>query len=485
MRDDLGGGRGAEHLLGLPLELRLGQPDGDHRDQALERILDGHRLVAVLQQPGRAELVVQRADQGPLEPGDVGAAVRGGDDVDERADHAVVAAPPLQRHVDSELALHLGRRHVPAVIQHRDGLGEVPRPGQPQHVGDRLAGGQVRAELADAAVEAELGVAWLLVALVAVVVAFVADGDGQAGDQVGGLAGALGQGLEAELGVAQEHLAVRPEPDPRPGGLAQDAPEIAQSRPLGEVGRRAGPGELAGDAAAEAGRPGPALPVHLYVQPRGQRVDHRRAHAVQPAGGGVGAAAELAARVQPGHDQLHAGQLGLALDVDRDAPAIVPDLGRPVRVQDHVDPGAVPAQRLVHRVVEDLPQAVLQAAAVGRPDVHARALAHRVQALQHRQVPGGVGGVARGADGQPGGGGGGDRGGHGRAGLLPGSGPVPGPLEQSSVPGRVPGACHAAEPAEMHHPPAIGYMSARDTRCLCAAGSRPGGTRAPRVRAEK
>src|ERR1700693_3296533 len=45
----------AEHLRGLPLELRFGHPDRDHRDQALLRILLGHGLVAVLQQPGRPE----------------------------------------------------------------------------------------------------------------------------------------------------------------------------------------------------------------------------------------------------------------------------------------------------------------------------------------------------------------------------------------------------------------------------------------------
>src|SRR5260370_39897277 len=46
--------------------------------------------------------------------------------------------------------------------------------------------------------------------------------------------------------------------------------------------------------------------------------------------------------------------------------------------------------------------------------------------------------------------------------------PVQGPLEQSSVPGRVPGACHAAEPAEMLYPPAIRvYVSQRHTVPVC------------------
>ena len=225
---------------------------------------------------------------------------------------------------------------------------------------------------------------------------FLADADGQAGHQVGGLPGPLGERVEAEPGVLDEHLPVRPEPDPGPGGPPDSAAlswpaELAQPRLPGEVRVRAGPGELAGDAAAEASCPGVPLPVHLDVQPRGQRVDDRGTDAVQPAGCRVRAAAELAARVQPGHHQLHAGELGLALDVDRDAAAVVPDLGRAVRVQRHLDPGAVPGQRLVHRVVEDLTEAVLEPAAVRRPDVHAGALADGLQALEDRQVPGGVG----------------------------------------------------------------------------------------------
>ena len=274
----------------------------------------------------------------------------------------------------------------------------VPSPVSRMHVGDLLAGGQVLAELADAAGEAELRLprpppspsrrfgAGLGAGL-------RADRDRQAGHQVGGLPGPLGQAVVAERGVAQEHLAVRPEPDPGAGPWSCGTRAIWRSPDflLKSASGRPRLGELAGDAAAEAGRPGVAVPVHLDVQPRGQRVHHGRADAVQAAGGGVGAAAELAARVQPGHDELDAGQLGLALVVDRDAAAVVADLGGAVGVQDDLDPGAVAAERLVDRVVEDLPEAVLQPAAVGRADVHAGALAHRVQALEDRQVLGAVG----------------------------------------------------------------------------------------------
>lgn len=111
---------------------------------------------------------------------------------------------------------------------------------------------------------------------------------------------------------------------------------------------------------------------------------------MEAAGGRVRAAAELAAGVQLGHDDLDAGQAGLGLDVDGDAAAVVPDLHGAVLVQDDLDVVAVAAERLVDGVVDDLPQAVHQAAAVGGADVHARPLADRFQPLEYEQVPRGV-----------------------------------------------------------------------------------------------
>ena len=146
--------------LVCPSNCGSGSRTRDHRGQALQHVLLGDRLVPVLQQPGRAELLVQRPDQGPLEPGDVGAALGRGDHVDERPGHGVVAAVPAQRHVDPQLPLDVGGGQVALVVEHRHGLGELPGAGQPHHVGDRLARRQVGAELADPAVEPELGLGW-------------------------------------------------------------------------------------------------------------------------------------------------------------------------------------------------------------------------------------------------------------------------------------------------------------------------------------
>ena len=111
---------------------------------------------------------------------------------------------------------------------------------------------------------------------------------------------------------------------------------------------------------------------------------------MQAAGGRVGAAAELAARVQLGEDHLDAGESGLGFHVHGDAAAVVVDFHRVVRVQDDLDVVPEAGQGFVHRVVDDLPQAVHQAAGIGGTDVHARALADGFEALQDRKVPGGV-----------------------------------------------------------------------------------------------
>ena len=260
-----------------------------------------------------------------------------------------------------------------------------PEPDSRTHIGDRLVGRQVGAELADAAIEPEL----LLGAPPSpprLPVTGIDHAHRKPRHEVGGLAGTLGQRAERDLRVAQEDLPVRPEPDPGARHPLGDPAHLTQARRGGERCLRTWARELARHAAPEADGVGVAAAVDLHVQPRGERVHHRSPDPVQSAGGGVGTAAELAAGVQPGHHKLHAGQAGLGFHVDRDPAPVVAHLRAAVRVRRDLDPRAVPSECLVHRVVEDLPQAVQQAPAVGGADVHARALADRVEAVEHRQV---------------------------------------------------------------------------------------------------
>nr|BFF13907.1 hypothetical protein GCM10025699_52100 [Microbacterium flavescens] len=94
--------------------------------------------------------------------------------------------------------------------------------------------------------------------------------------------------------------------------------------------------------------------------------------------------------MQLGEDDLDAGETGLRLDVHRDAASGVAHLDAVVGVEQDVDRVAVPAERLVDRVVDDLPEAVHETAGVGAADVHARPLADRLEPLEDGQMTGRV-----------------------------------------------------------------------------------------------
>jgi hypothetical protein len=67
----------------------------------------------------------------------------------------------------------------------------------------------------------------------------------------------------------------------------------------------------------------------------------------------------------------------------RNAAAVVLDRDRAVGIERDHDPVAMAGQRLVDRIVGDLEHHVVEArSVVGIADVHAGALAHRVEALE-------------------------------------------------------------------------------------------------------
>ncbi len=297
----------------------------------------------------------------------------------------------------------VGGRHMALGVEHRDGLGELRVALDAPDVGHGRVGGEELGELADA----PLVVEHLLVRPVdpqgAGQPPLVADEDGQAGHEEGRLARPGAQRLVVELGVLDEDLPVGPVADPGaragPGHLA-DGPQgrgvlVCREHPLGVgSGRRIGEGPRL--ASPEAHRVGHPAAVDLDVEPRAQGVDDRGPDPVEPAGGGVGPATELPAGVQLGVDDLDAGQPGARLGVDRHPAAVVAHLHRPVGVEEHVDAVAVAAQGLVDGVVDDLPQAVHEAAGVGGPDVHPRAFANGLQALEDLEVMGGIAGLSSG-----------------------------------------------------------------------------------------
>ena len=131
---------------------------------------------------------------------------------------------------------------------------------------------------------------------------------------------------------------------------------------------------------------GVLLPVapDAQLQQRGERVDDRDADAVQPPGNLIDVLIELTAGMQLGHDDLGGGDAFLGMDSGRDAAAIVGDRAGAVRIERDRHFRRVAGERLVDGVVDDLINHVMEAGTViGVPDIHAGALANRIQAPEN------------------------------------------------------------------------------------------------------
>jgi hypothetical protein len=96
--------------------------------------------------------------------------------------------------------------------------------------------------------------------------------------------------------------------------------------------------------------------------------------------------------VEGAEDDLERGFAGeFGVGIDGDAAAVVADGDRVVGVEFDLDPVGMARHGLVHRVVEDLGHQMVQRAFVGAADVHAGALADRLQPLEHLDGGGVIG----------------------------------------------------------------------------------------------
>ena len=204
--------------------------------------------------------------------------------------------------------------------------------------------------------------------------ALVLERDLQAFVQEGQLAQALGQDVEAEL-RAFEDLGVRLKRDHR-------------AAPFGLAGDLQGGGGL---AALIALLEDLALPPDLHLQPLGERVHDRDAHAVEAARHSVGALLELPAGMEHGEGDLGGGLLLRGVHARRDAPAVVHHRDAAVDMDRDLDRLAEPGHVLVNAVVHHFVHEVVEALGAGAPDVHGGALADGVEALQHLDLLGAVG----------------------------------------------------------------------------------------------
>ncbi len=130
---------------------------------------------------------------------------------------------------------------------------------------------------------------------------------------------------------------------------------------------------------------------HLDDAVFGERVHHRDADAMEAARGFIDLRVEFAAGMERGHDHFE-GRLVLELGVriDGNAAAIVGDGQVAVGIIVHVDPGGMARHRLVHGVVHDFGEEMMQRLFIGAADIHAGPAADGLQPLQHLDVGGGI-----------------------------------------------------------------------------------------------
>ena len=360
MRLGFGGGKA---VLGLALEFRLAHEHREHHGRADHHVFrgDGGGALALADALG---VILQAAQQRAAHAGFMGAAIR-------------------RRH-----RVAVGGQETVGV----GGPGHRPFAGAVGAVAARFAGEDIRMHqrvgvnrggeiILQAAGEVKLVLGrHVFDALEQRRVAAPADFD--AAEQIGLRARHLEQALRLEGGLGAENVGVRLEADGRAAAVVD----------LAEVF------ELALGMAALEHHPIELLAARdLDLEPRRQRVDHGDADAVQTARGLVDLGVEFAAGMQRAHDDFERGLLRkFRMRIDRNAAAIVGDGQESVGAQFHLDEGGMAGQRLVHRVVDDFGEQMMQRLLVGAADIHAGAAADRLQALQHLDVARGVAGLGAG-----------------------------------------------------------------------------------------
>ena len=335
--------------FGLAFELRVPQLDADDRGQALADIVAGQRFGVLLQQVVGVGVGIDGPGQRRLEADQMGAALARVDVVGKGEQVFRVPVVVLQRH-----------------FQHHVALFDFDEDGLMQR---RLGLVQVLDERHDPALVAED-----LFSLSALVL----ERDRQAFVEEGEFAQALGQHVEAEL-ERLEDLAVRLEGDLGPALLRF-------------------PGHFEGSGGLPALIPlleHLAVLPDLHLQPLGEGVHDRDPHPMEAARYLIGPLLELPAGVQHGQGHFRRGLFLDRVHPGRDAAPVIDHRDAAVDVDRDLDRLAEPRHVFVDAVVHRLIDQVVQPVGAGAPDVHRRALADRVQPLQHldliRTVPLGLG----------------------------------------------------------------------------------------------
>ena len=319
----------AEFGLGLAFELRVGEFDGYDGGQTFAHVITGKVVVLFFEDVLLARIPVDERGERRAEAFLVGAAFGCGDGVGEGVHRFGVGGRPLHGDFRRNADVEVFGLEIDDFLFNRVGFAAFDQIGHVILDAVLVAVRHGAMELLDRVV----AVAGHLVARL-VDFTQVGQGDAQAAVQEGHLLETRTQGFEI-VDRGFEDLRVGPEGH---GGACRFA--VLHGLALGERRRR-----MLVDV-----RLGPmeALTTHLDLHTRGQRVDHGDAHAMQTAGDRIAAAAELAARVQLGHNRLNAGNTFARHNVNRDAASVVHHADAVVRQNGHFDMGGETGQGLVH-----------------------------------------------------------------------------------------------------------------------------------------
>ena len=139
------------------------------------------------------------------------------------------------------------------------------------------------------------------------------------------------------------------------------------------------------------------------LQALGQGVRDRHADAVQAARSPIDLGVEFAARMQRAHDDFERGFFRkFGMRVDRDAAAVVGDGDETVGLHLDIDPVGVAGQRLVHGIVDDFGEQVMERLLVGAADIHTWPAPDRLEPFQNLDMFCRIAGLGRRAAGSRG-----------------------------------------------------------------------------------
>src|SRR6476660_899349 len=99
--------------------------------------------------------------------------------------------------------------------------------------------------------------------------------------------------------------------------------------------------------------------------------------------------------MQSAHDYFERRLLGkFGVWIDRDATAVVGHRHEPIGLHRHLDESGVSRKRLVHGIVDDFGEQVMERLFVGSSDVHAGPATYRLEPFQNLDMMGGITGIA-------------------------------------------------------------------------------------------